>query len=93
MLNECDIDEFIIFFIKSRIEFDNKYKWFDAPFTQDCAECEKCLLVESAAIMFEEHNIAQLKDLLTNLIDYNQLTYTSYNYVNLIFYIFCTYFF
>lgn len=78
MSDECDVDEFILFFIRSRIEYDNKYTWFNAPFIRNSAICEKCELVKAAAVLFEDRKIVKLKGLLTSLIDFNRLTYKSY---------------
>lgn len=31
-VDECDLDEFVLFYLKHRIEHDGKYLWYDAPY-------------------------------------------------------------
>lgn len=86
MAEECDVDEFLLFYIKSRIEWDGKYEWFDSPFIRDLSICERCSVIADAALIFAERRIFEIKDSLIFFVKRNCLNYPTYKRVRVIYY-------
>uniref|UniRef100_A0A915D0P5 Uncharacterized protein n=1 Tax=Ditylenchus dipsaci TaxID=166011 RepID=A0A915D0P5_9BILA len=79
-LQECEPDEFVLIYLKDRIEWDGKYTWYDAPQVRPQLT-PKCETLKQAALLFEGQKMEKLKKMLLPLIETRNLNYKSFKYV------------
>lgn len=76
-LKNYDVDDFVVDYIKYRIEFDDKYTWYDAPETSS-EFVDEYYAVRKIAQDFERRNAAKLKQKVGELIAHGPLTYNDF---------------
>ncbi|KAI1730017.1 hypothetical protein Ddc_02692 [Ditylenchus destructor] len=77
---ECDPAEFVLFYIKNRIEWDDKYSWHDAPHVRDRLT-PKCQALKEAALLFEREKVEKLRKLLVPLFEGKKLNFQNFKFI------------
>ncbi|KAI1717079.1 hypothetical protein DdX_06807 [Ditylenchus destructor] len=77
---ECDPAEFVLFYIKNRIEWDGKYIWHDAPHVRDRLT-PKCQILKEAALLFEREKVEKLRKLLVPLFEGKRLNFQNFKFI------------
>lgn len=79
-LDECDLDEFVLFYIKHRIEYDHKFLWHDAPHVRTSLGF-KGKKILNAAVYIEQRKLLETHNELLELIKTNYFDFRHCKFV------------
>jgi len=82
-MEEFEADDFVLMYLKRRIECGNEYEWYDSPRLSD-AMSPKWVIVERAALAFEKERAEKLQQLIIPLIEDRKLNFQTFCYVSTI---------
>ncbi|CAK5084754.1 unnamed protein product [Meloidogyne enterolobii] len=75
-------DMFLLFYIKRQIEKDSNLEWFEAPYCAEDDPPQEWLLLEQAALIFENDNRKEIEETMINrLVPLGRLNFRSFRMI------------